>query len=101
MCGLPFANRIRSASSVGCRLCAGLAACSDMRWVLLCSCGSLYNKPEAFRIALDQHLDLLASSVVACDLISVIRAVKVIILGIISGGWMCYRAPVLAGYPAG
>ena len=56
---------------------------------------------QAFRTALDQHLDLLVSSIMACDLISVICAVKVIISGVISGGWMCYRTPVPAAYPAG
>lgn len=77
--------------------CAGFAACSEMGRELFCSCGLLCNKTEAFRSSLDQHLDLLVSSVTACDLVSVICAVKVII----SGGWMCYPTPVPAAYPAG
>lgn len=100
VCSLPFSNRICSASSVGCQLRAGLAACSEMGQESLCSCDLLYNKPEAFRSALDQHLEQLVSSVTACDLISVICAVKVIISGVISGGWMCYPTPVPAAYPA-
>lgn len=83
-----------------CILCGLLAlhwACPEMGQELFCSCVLLYNKTEAFRSALDQRLDLLVSSVMACDLISVIRAVKVII----SGDWMCYPTIVPAAYPAG
>lgn len=73
-----------------------------LKWIgsYFVSCG-LYNKAEAFRSALDQHLDLLVSSVMAYDLVSVIHAVKVMISGVISGGWMCYPTPVPAAYPAG
>lgn len=99
-CGLPFSNRIRSASSVGCWLCAGPTVCSETGLELFCSCG-LCNKTEAFSSALDQQLDLLVSCVIACELTSVICAVKVIISGVISGGWMCYPTPVPAAYPAG
>lgn len=63
---------------------------------LLYSYDLLYNKPEAFRSALDQPLDLLVSSVRACDLISVICAVKMVI----SGDWMCYPTLVPAAYAA-
>lgn len=68
-----------------------------MGWELFCSYGSLYNKTEAFRSVIDQHLDLLVSSIMACDVVSETHAVKMII----SGGWMCYPTPVPAAYPAG
>lgn len=78
VCSLPLSNRICSASSVVCWLCTGFTACSEMGWKLFCSPGLLYNKPVAFRSALNQHSDLPVSSLAACDLVSVILAVKVL-----------------------